>query len=220
MDLLAKDDLEADKVNISEQAYQHLRSMIIGREVEPGAVLAERRLAETLQASRTPLRAAINRLEGEGLVRRLSNGSVVILQISVDELLDILFVRRLLEGEAAFLAAERMEGEDVSSLIAESRVIIANPEPSFDGFWRYDDRFHEAIAHASAKPILAKTIIDLRSKARMCHVKRMPGRFGDQAKEHLGVLLAIEAKDARAAKKAMSHHFDQVRSRLLNWLGT
>ena len=68
-----------------------------------------------------------------------------------------------------------MEGEDVSSLIAESRVIIANPEPSFDGFWRYDDRFHEAIAHASAKPILAKTIIDLRSKARMCHVKRMPG---------------------------------------------
>src|SRR3546814_2189611 len=97
------------RLSISEQAYQHLRSKIIAREIEPGTVIGERRLADDLQASRTPLRAAISRLEGEGLVERLTNGSIVIRQLSVDELLDILFVRRILEGDAAFLAAQRKD---------------------------------------------------------------------------------------------------------------
>lgn len=88
-----------DRVSISEQAYQHLRSLIIEQVLEPGTIVAERRLAEQLNASRTPLRAAIGRLEGERLVERLSNGSLIIRQISTDELLDILLVRRLLEAE-------------------------------------------------------------------------------------------------------------------------
>lgn len=82
-------DQSDDRLNLSEQAYQHLRSLIIEQVLTPGVIVSERGLAEELNASRTPLRAAIGRLEGEGLVERLSNGSLIIRQVSTDELLEI-----------------------------------------------------------------------------------------------------------------------------------
>jgi DNA-binding GntR family transcriptional regulator len=99
------------RASISEQAYQHLRSLIIEGELAPGAVVAERRLAEAMRASRTPLRAAINRLEGEGLVERQVNGSIVIHSVSIDELLTILFVATCSSKPATPVSAEmRLKG--------------------------------------------------------------------------------------------------------------
>ena len=214
---MLQDQVE-DRVSISEQAYQHLRSLIIEQELKPGTIVTERRLAEQLSASRTPLRAAIGRLEGERLVERLSNGSIVIRQVSTDELLEILLVRRLLEGEAAALAARRLAPAEVASMLAESRRLVASPEQEFEDFWRYDDRFHETIASGSGKPLLASLIMDLRNKARMCNLLRMQKNFQEQASEHVAVLEAVSEGDAARARTAMARHVDQVRTRLVNWL--
>jgi DNA-binding GntR family transcriptional regulator len=206
------------RVNISEQAYQHLRSLIIEQVLAPGSVVAERRLAEQLNASRTPLRAAIARLEGEGLVARLSNGSLVIREVSTDELLDILLVRRLLEAEAASIAALKIDDDEVDAMLRETRALVDDPEQEFETFWRYDDRFHELIARGSCKPVLADLIVDLRNKARMCNLARMQKNFQEQAREHLAVLEAIADRDAARARQTMGLHVDEVRKRLVNWL--
>jgi DNA-binding GntR family transcriptional regulator len=208
----------ADRPNISEQAYQHLRSLIIGQQLPPGSIVTERRLAEALSASRTPLRAAISRLEGEGLVERLTTGAVVIRQISIDELMEILSVRRLLEGEAAALAASRVDPNSLKPLIATSRDFCVDQNPDFEAYWRYDDAVHDLIATECGKPLLASLIDGLRQKARMCHLHRMPRSFDAQAREHLAILEALQNREARQAKRAMERHLDQVRSRLLDWL--
>lgn len=208
----------SERASISEQAYQHLRSQILEQELEPGSIVTERRLAERLGASRTPLRAAINRLEGEGLVERLSNGSIVIRRVSIDELLEILAIRRLLEGEAAALAASRLAAEEIAPLLAESRELAANPTTEFEVFWRYDDRFHEQIARGSGKLLLATLISDLRNKGRMCNLRRMHKNFHAQAVEHIAVLEAIAAGDAKRSQRAMINHLDKVQSRLIRWL--
>ncbi|NLS07055.1 GntR family transcriptional regulator [Rhizobium sp. P32RR-XVIII] len=209
-----------DQTKISEQAYQYMRSLILARELGPGDVFTERKLAEQINASRTPLRAAINRLVGEGLVARLSNGSIVIRQVAVEELMEILVIRRLLEGEAAAQAAHRSTPGSVDKILEKSRAILEDPDLEFDPFWEYDDEFHLFVADASGKPLLAQYIRNLRDKARMCHVVRMEKNFEQQAREHIAVLEAVAEKKPDEARQAMATHIDRVRERFMRWLFT
>jgi len=208
----------ADRASLSEQTYQQLRSMILEQELQPGAIITERRLAEAINISRTPLRAAINRLEGEGLLERLSNGSVVIRAITIDELLDILHVRRLLESEAAAMAAGHMAAAELAWLKTANEPFRTGQKVDFDAFWQVDDRFHDAIAQASGSALLSTLIMDLRRQARMCNLKRMPANFVHQGGEHAAVLNALAAGDGEAARTAMHTHLDNVRQRLISWL--
>jgi DNA-binding GntR family transcriptional regulator len=204
--------------SISEQTYQRLRSMILEQELGPGTIVTERRLAEAISISRTPLRAALNRLNGEGLVERLTNGSIVIRAVTIDELLDILFVRRLLESEAAGLAAGQMSATLLETLQHTNEAFRTGRSADFDSFWQLDDRFHDAVAEACGRPLLTRLIQDLRRQARMCNLRRMPPTFADQGAEHAAVLAAIAAGDAAAARTAMGEHLDNVRHRLVSWL--
>lgn len=207
-----------ERNSISEQAYQYLRSLILAQELGPGDIFTERRLAEQINASRTPLRTAINRLEGEGLIERLANGSIVIRQVAFEELLEILLIRRLLEGEAAAQSAQRVSPKQIADMMAQTKALIADPDVEFDPFWSYDDSFHLFIAERSGKPMLASMIQNLRNKARMCHMVRMERNFEAQAREHLAVLEAVEARDPERARAAMINHLDRVRERLTKWL--
>lgn len=205
--------------SVSERTYQDLRARIMDGRLAPGTVLSERRLAELIDISRTPLRAALGRLEGEGLVERLANRSVAIRRFSVEDLLEILVVRRALEAEAAAFAAGRVEAPVLARLEAEAAGFARDAEPDFERFWDHDDRFHVAVGGASGHPMLAELIADLRGKARMCHVSRMPRTFRAQGEEHLRVLAALRAGEPERARVTMQAHLDAVRRRLVAWLG-
>jgi DNA-binding GntR family transcriptional regulator len=220
-DISTKTKVAARKpASLTEQAYQYVRSLILAQELQPGEVFTERALADQLNASRTPMRAAINRLVGEGLVERLSNGTIVIKQVAIEELMDILIIRRLLEGEAAAQAAQRHTDNSVESILEKSRELAKHPEMDLEPFWKYDDEFHEFVANASGRPILKQHVQNIRQRARMCHVVRMEKNFEQQALEHIAVLEAIAAGDAAVARKAMELHVDGVKDRFVRWYFT
>ena len=83
--------------------------MLLSGELGGGAIVQDRRLAERLGLSRTPVREALGRLEGEGLLRR--EGRVLIVNaVSVEDIMEILAVRRVVEAEAVRLATGRLSG--------------------------------------------------------------------------------------------------------------
>ncbi len=209
---------EREKPSISEGAYQHLRSRIFAGELPPGTLLTERRLADALGASRTPLRTAINRLEGEGLIERTAGGGFIVRRVALDELMEILSIRRLLVSEAAALAAERMPAAQVQALLTATPQIAANPQIDVEHYWTDDDTFHRDVARGSGKLLLARMIEELRGRARMCHVKTMDRQFAAQAAEHMDILQALAAHDGAGARHATEAHIDCVRARLLAWL--
>ena len=86
--------------SLGQRAYDLLLGILLAGELRPNDVVMERRLAEKLGISRTPLREAIRRLEGEKLLERQKGGTIVVSPMSVEGFLNILSVRRLLEGEA------------------------------------------------------------------------------------------------------------------------
>jgi DNA-binding GntR family transcriptional regulator len=121
--------------NITEATYKKLHDLIEARKLSPGEVIEERRLALRLKVSRTPLRAGISRLLGEGRLEQLSNGSVVVRNIGMAELLELIHLRLLLESEAASIAATRIAIDVLQPIKARLEDIIATAQISKTLHW-------------------------------------------------------------------------------------
>ncbi len=93
----------------SDRAYDGIRGMIISGELAAGAPLGEEALAERCGVSRTPVREALRRLEGEMLVRRTESQRSFVADWSLDDIEDVFELRGILESRAARRAAERMD---------------------------------------------------------------------------------------------------------------
>ncbi|MCX8998378.1 GntR family transcriptional regulator [Rhizobiaceae bacterium BDR2-2] len=207
-----------DRETLSQQAYKTIRQHILDGTFSAGDLLSERVLAEESGISRTPLRSAISRLENEGMLARLANGTLMVHRITVEQLLEIVQIRRLLEAAAAGKAAAfpltpaLRRSRDVMRAYAGGRHAV------FDQFWLDDEDFHLAVAEASGLHLLPSLLKDMRSMARLCTITRTHDRFEEQALEHLAVIDAIEAGDVAGAAAAMERHFDSARTRFLAWL--
>src|ERR1700704_1045349 len=117
-------------VTITDATYLKQHDLIESRQLPPGEVIEERRLALRLKVSRTPLRAGISRLLGEGRLEQLSNGSVVVRNIGMAELLELIHLRLLLESEAAAIAATRIAVELLRPIKSRLEDIMATAEIS------------------------------------------------------------------------------------------
>src|SRR3954470_5961595 len=186
------DRLVADP-KLSTVAYGAVLDMILRGAIAPGELVTERQIAARLGMSRTPVREAVRRLEGEGTLERQRGGALVVRPHSMEEFLHALAVRRLLEGEAARLAAGKMAPE----LLAAARERIARLRAEGLGeSARQDDRdFHASIAAASGNPVLAMAISDLRKRTSMFRLGRLPERLDQVCDEHLAIVEALAGGD-------------------------
>lgn len=203
---------------LSQTAYRRIKQDILEGRIPPDTSLSERDLASKMGISRTPLRSALSRLESENVIKRLENGVLLVRSVTVEQLIEIVQLRQILERAAAARAA----GFGLTPELAELREVMAcyaeGLNVAFDDFWKEDERFHLAVAKAAGLDLLPGILADQRAIARRCTITRTHDRFADQAREHIAVIDAIAAGDADAARKAMSLHFEHVRARFLGWL--
>src|ERR671916_2505167 len=102
--------------SVADLAYERIRGYVLGGELPPGARLGQVELAERLGISRTPVREALRRLAGEGLVDFHSNRGFRVADLGLDAVLRRLEVRAILEPGIARLAAQRQTERDVELL--------------------------------------------------------------------------------------------------------
>ncbi len=150
-----------ERISQFEKALLELRAMILSGRFEANSRVAETTLAERLGISRTPLRQAMDRLVEEGLLERAETGRCRVASFTLDDIIDAIELRGVIEGTAARLAAER--GAD-PQLAAECRVVLdrldlatQNPEAvDFRAYLPLNARFHELIAALSGSRILQR----------------------------------------------------------------
>ena len=204
------------ETKLSAVAYGALLDMILRGSIAPGELVTERQIAVLLGMSRTPVREAVRRLEGEGTLERQRSGALVVRPYSMEEFLQALAVRRLLEGEVARLAAGKVPPAVLTA--ARERIERLRREGLADTARQEDRDFHAAIAEASGNPVLAATIADLRKRTAMFRLGRLPERLDQVCDEHLTILDALASGDGEAARSAMQTHIDNVRAHLLQRL--
>ena len=109
-------NLNGQKGGKSRVAYDYVLERIVSRELPSGTVIQERKLAESLGVSRTPMREALGRLEGEGWLVRLTDRLLSVKVVTLDEYLQALQVRRLLETRAVSMATPRIQKDNLKQL--------------------------------------------------------------------------------------------------------
>ncbi|MGP1397271.1 MAG: GntR family transcriptional regulator [Inquilinaceae bacterium] len=192
--------------NASTRAYRAISDMIKDRKLKGGQSIIEQRLADRLGVSRTPLREALQRLEGEGLVRKLANQPYIVRQVSLQDYLQSLKVRQVLEAEAAALAAGRIPGDEIDK--TRGLVLALEKLEPYDthAHWACDDQVHGLFIHACGNAIMADMLFELRTTTRLFEIAQLADRLGPDSREHLAILDALKAGDAEAARQAMAAH--------------
>ncbi|KQP18172.1 GntR family transcriptional regulator [Pseudorhodoferax sp. Leaf267] len=147
------------------KAQLRLRELILAGELPAGSRIAELAIVEKVGVSRTPIRAALMRLEQEGLLQGLPGGGYAVRVFSEREVADAIELRGTLEGLAARLAAERGVPED---LLAQARDCLAPIDellraPALDdeAFQRYvewNGRFHHLLHALAGSEVIAREL--------------------------------------------------------------
>jgi len=200
-----------------DSAYGRLRTAILSLELVPGERISERSLESMLGASRTPIRAALMRLENEGLTQREGRGWKVT-PIDLAEVRAIMEYREAVEVAAVRLAVERAGDEELAALRALSEAHRGRDDEE-TGLRDFSD-FHLALARLSRNHFLADGMdgaLTRLSRTRWLGV-RTPQSRSDARDEHLEIVAAIRARDAdRAVALTVAHNRD-TGDRLLGYL--
>lgn len=205
--------------HLGEQAYERLLDMLLTGELQGGTTLQERRLAEILNISRTPVREALSRLESEGLITRHGGRLMTVFKVSAQEFIEVFEVRKLLEVEAAGLAAEgRMNRETVETIRAAMWRLLEVEQPSTAEHWAADDLVHGAIAEAAQNTLLATVIRDLRRRTHIFNTRRIPQRLRPGTLEHLAMIDAVASGDRDRAMRLMAEHLENAKRAVVSQL--
>lgn len=198
--------------NRATHAYWAVKDMIRQRQLHGGEIIVESRLAAALDVSRTPLREALQRLEGEGLVVKTANHSFLVRKVDLAEYLNSLSARLLLEVEAVGLAIDRIPGAAIAAARSEIHALMEAAEFDREAHWRSDNHVHGLIADACGNPVLAQLIRSLRVTTNLFEIERVADRIEPDSTEHLKLLDALEARDSKGAKLAMRRHINSLKN--------
>lgn len=159
------DSVEAKGASQTVKALLSMRELLLTGELAAGQRVSEIWAVDRLGVSRTPVRAALARLEEEGFLEALPGGGYAVKTFSEHDAFDAIEIRGALEGLAARLAAERGVDEGrlaaLDHILAQIDAVVAKPamtQDDFTAYTRLNEAFHQAIAEASGGKVLARQI--------------------------------------------------------------
>ncbi|MEO0797063.1 MAG: GntR family transcriptional regulator [Verrucomicrobiota bacterium] len=208
---------------LSDQLYSELKRRILHCELPPGSRLIEKTLCEELQVSRTSLREALNRLSGERLVTLKTNCGFSVAPLTEESFRNICELRRVLESQAAALAAERATTENIARIREAASVNCAWDDPDGHRIYCEANRaFHAAVATSIDNPLLEEAILSALDK------DQQPIYYGidlgmctspeEISAEHHAIANAIAERQCSNARQLMWNHIGLKEDRILDAL--
>lgn len=214
-------------MNKTDHAVAELLAMIRCGRFDVGDRLpTEPQLVEELGVSRSAVREAVQSLSFAGILRVRQGGGTFVtdlepqlllrsaalaLDLSGPETLTELYaVRRILEPEAAALAARRLTPDDLAEL--EGRLDEMRDATDPEGFVAADIAFHDDIARASGNETLRAMLAAMRSQSALGLIGRARDEEGAEVRtleEHRAILDALRAGDADLARATTTVHLAQ-----------
>ncbi|MFA7461485.1 MAG: GntR family transcriptional regulator [Trueperaceae bacterium] len=199
----------------SDLAYEQIKQKIMNGEYHPSQRLVESHLTETLDVGRHNVRVALERLQSDGLVKIEPNRGATVASVTLEEALDTLAARKVLEVAAARLAAVNATDEQLDRLGGLVEALgAALDEGDFDTYSQTNKQLHATIYEAAGNHSIPWLIDLLRSKIARLQLRTVliPGRSADSLAEHTNIYLALRQRDADAAEAAISTHMDNLQN--------
>jgi DNA-binding GntR family transcriptional regulator len=202
------DDLSTFK----NRAYAALRDVILSLDVYdgPGEVrLDERRLAQDLGVSRTPVREAMAQLEREGFVRSVPRRGVYVVRKSKKEVIEMITAWAALESMAARLITEGAGDEEIATLRQMfTKFENGKLHAKLDEYSEVNIEFHQSIIRMSKNSVLISLAENLFTHMRMIRRKTIgeEDRADRSIRDHMNIIEALERRDTARAEELVRQH--------------
>jgi DNA-binding GntR family transcriptional regulator len=173
--------------------------------------LREEEIGRALGVSRTPVRAALQRLQQRGLLVIGAGRGLVVAQLTRQQVLELYAMREILEGSAARFAARHADPAEIDLLHRLQRELAGAPDDAIT-LIKLNRRFHQTIYEAAHNQYLTQALDTLHDSLALLHntTFRMPSRRRESDREHLKIVVAIERRDADEAERAARLHIQQA----------
>jgi GntR family transcriptional regulator, vanillate catabolism transcriptional regulator len=217
-----ENDIQNPQQSIQLRAQLQLREMILAGELPAGSRIAELFIVEKLGFSRTPIRAALVKLEQEGLLDALPNGGYAVKTFSERDVAEAIELRGTLEGLSARLAAERgaapvVLNEARACLQAIDAVLSVSTldDEAFAHYVKLNEQFHALLSELSGSSVIAKELervcgLPFASPSGFVIVQANTPKARDMLvvaqDQHWQVLDAIDRREGSRAESLMREH--------------
>ncbi len=203
----------------SDHIYKLLRRSILALDITPGEKMTERGLEASFGASRTPARAALIRLESEGLARRVGRGWIAS-PIDLAEIRMLAEFREALETAAVRLAIERASDSSIRAVI--DVLDRSQPGDEQEESVRLGGDFHELLARLSGNTFIVDGVTNSLTRlerTRWLEARSLEARI-HAWEEHHRVMDAVAKRDLPTALSLVSGHIRGANERLLHLLSS
>jgi DNA-binding GntR family transcriptional regulator len=211
-----------ERLSQTHRAYLELRRRILDNEMPPNAQYLERDLAAELKMSRTPVREAIIRLSGEGLVEVRPRHGIRVLPISVKDMREIYELLTELETMAVRRLAERgLSREGLARLEqASAGVEAALAQDDLVAWTHNDEEFHSLLTDLTGNLRLSQIAAMFRDQAHRARMQtlRLRPKPDDCNRDHAAVVAAIRRRDGETAAALHRRHCEEGSAKLLKLL--
>lgn len=211
-----------NRADLGEAVAAQLRQQILNGAVAPGSRLVEAALAEAFGTSRGPIRDAIARLVGTGLVTVTPRRGAYVTTLSAQDIDEVYSLRIALETHAARLAAGRGKAADWSAMaLALVELERATAWEDVGGAAVADMRFHRTIVQAAGQGRLVKAWESFADQTLLLlrELSHLGSSVQDTSGGHGAVLTALEAGDGPLAATAILDHLTAARATMLERIG-
>lgn len=196
----------------ADRAYAALKNVIVSLDLygqSDDVRLDERRLAQDLGISRTPVREAMAQLEREGFVRSVPRRGVYVVRKTKREVIEMITAWAALESMAARLITLHASDEDIARL-REMFATFENGQihAKLDEYSEVNIRFHQTIIAMSDNRVLIDLAENLFTHMRMIRRKTIgeKDRADRSIRDHMNIIQALEARDTARAEELVRQH--------------
>ncbi|MES2511414.1 MAG: GntR family transcriptional regulator [Pseudomonadota bacterium] len=206
----------------TDKALYGLRTLIVEGRLKPGDRVFEQTVVDAIGVSRTPARAALQRVSEEGLIDALPSGGYIVASFTDDDVFDGIAIRGNLEGMAARLAAEKGLTSGYAQALGDCLAALDQLLLSDDlkvvqiDYIRLNDRFHQLVAEASRSAMMLRALerlvaipfsvnnsfVDVPDEL----VPQVLAILRDAQVQHHSILEAISCGEGTRAQALMNEH--------------
>jgi DNA-binding GntR family transcriptional regulator len=196
--------------SLKQRAYAEVKRRILSGEYPAGHLLSERQIAQELAMSKTPVHAALERLEADGLVTVAAQQGILVRTLSPQEMADHFEIREAIEPFVVGRLAGRLtpeQGRRLRANLRENRRAVRALDIGANV--RLDAEFHLLLCEALGNREILRVMAQIREKVHaVVHLisARHPGRMADSLAEHRAIAEALLGGDGPAAAERMRVH--------------
>ncbi|MGL4552782.1 MAG: GntR family transcriptional regulator, partial [Gemmataceae bacterium] len=205
---------------LKDSAYDQIKASLLNNHYPPGSFLSERQLAEALGMSKTPVKAALERLEAEGFIAVSPQQGIVVRELSVREIADQYEIRAALESFALRAVAGTLTQEQIArvraNLLAQSRLKGTGDVAEAV---ELDAAFHMLFVEIFGNAEILRVVRQVREKMQrvVSRVFRLsPPRIEASYTEHAAIAEAVIAGHGPQAAELLVRHLEQGKQTLLS----